>query len=84
MKHSIKKIIENAYEQSGDIEFVYKGKRGVLVPYTNTDNMQFEAFLGYDKDNCSPAFNDINELFDYPMFEGKTFREIINEIDFEW
>ena len=59
-----------------DIQFVYKGVNGLIMPYSDDDFV-----LCYGDDD--KQYTDIDEVMSDKFFDGKSLNEICESVDFD-
>lgn len=61
-----------------DIEFSFHGKNCGVEPIVENSRATYNVWC----DNRLETFKSADEVLDSPMFDGKTLREIAEDVDF--
>ena len=77
MKRTLDELRKDALTLITDIEFEYKGKRGVLCPYRRD-----KFVLAYTADDPGTEFNDLDKLLNAPYFGGKSMAQVCGDMEF--
>lgn len=77
MKRTFSELREYALSCVDDIEFVWKGKHGLIVPFN-----QKKYILCFKTDDTGTEFHDVDEMLNAPYLDGHSIAEVCSELDF--
>lgn len=77
MKRTLNELREYALSLVDDIEFTWKGARGLIVPYNRE-----KYILCFEPDDPGTEFHNVDEMLNAPYMNGRSIAEVCGEIDF--
>lgn len=77
MKRTLNELREYALSLVDDIEFTWRGIRGLIVPHNPK-----KYTLCFKPDDPGTEFHDVDELLNAPYMNGRSIAEVCGEIEF--
>lgn len=78
MKRTYSQLRDYALSLVDDIEFVWNGCHGLIIPY----NRQKFILTFHDPSDTCEEFHSIDELLNAPVLDGHSLAEACEDVDF--
>lgn len=78
MKRTLSELREYALSLADDIEFTWKGRHGLIIPFSR----QKYILSFHDPDGSGTEFSDVDEMLNAPCLDGHSLAEVCGELEF--
>lgn len=77
MKRTPEELREYALSLVDDIEFVWNGMQGLIIPFNRE-----KFIMRIQNDDPGTEFHSVDEMMQAPCFIGKSLNEICDKVEF--